>query len=247
MWDCLNSHGAGLYHERDSIMTIKSKRFKSLQESVDADKAFSPEEALELAKKTSNTKFDSGIEVHIRLGIDSKKADQVVRGSVVLPHGTGKTKKIAVFAEGKDEDAAKKAGVELVGGEELIKEIKKTGKCDFDIALATPAMMKHLGQIAKILGPKGLMPNPRNETVTPDIAKAVKALSEGKITFRNDDTGIIHQLIGKSSYETKQLVENFTILVDAIRKIKPTAVKGTYIKSVNICSTMGPGIKVSTK
>lgn len=226
-------------------MTYKSKRYKALQESVDATKALNPEEALELAKKTSNTKFDSGIEVHIRLGIDSKKADHVVRGSVVLPHGTGKTKRIAVFAEGKEEEAAKKAGVEIVGGEELIKEIKKTGKCDFDIALATPAMMKHLGQIAKILGPKGLMPNPRNETVAPDIAKAVKALLTGKITFRNDDTGIIHQLIGKASYDTKQLVENFDILLDTVRRIKPSAVKSSYIMSVNVCSTMGPGIKVN--
>jgi len=226
-------------------MLKRSKRFKSLKEQIDLDKAYPVEEAIELVKKTSQLKFDAGVEVHIRLGIDTKKADQVVRGSVTLPHGTGKKKKIAVFCEGKDQDIAKKAGAELIGGDELIAEIKKTGKCDFEIALATPAVMKKMGQIAKILGPKGLMPNPRNETVVTDIAKSVKALAEGKVTFRNDDSGNIHQLIGKASFESKQLVENYEVFLEAVRSAKPSGVKGTYIRNVSICSTMGPGIKVN--
>jgi len=226
-------------------MQNQSKRFKGLKEQVDSNKAYSAEEAIELVKKTSQLKFDAGIEVHIRLGVDSKKADQVVRGSVTLPHGTGKKKKMAVFCEGKDQDVAKKAGAELIGGEELIADIKKTGKCNFEIALATPAIMKKMGQIAKILGPKGLMPNPRNETVVKDIAKSVKELSEGKVTFRNDDSGNIHQLIGKSSFEPKQLVENYKTFFEAVRSAKPSGVKGTYIKNISLCSTMGPGIKVN--
>lgn len=225
-------------------MTKQSKRFTEARGLVDSEKAYSAKEALELAKKTANVKFDAGIEVHIRLGIDPKKADQIVRGSVTLPHGTGKKKRIAVFADGKDEAAAKKAGAEIVGGEDLIKKIKSKGKCDFDIALATPTMMKQLGQIAKILGPKGLMPNPRNETVTADVAKAISALMGGKITFRNDDSSNIHQLIGKASFEQKQLEENYEVFLDAIQRAKPQSFKGTYIKNISVSSSMGPGIKV---
>jgi len=226
-------------------MNKESKRFKGLKEQVDPSKRYSTEEAVELVKKTSNTKFDAGVEVHIRLGVDPKKADQVVRGSVTLPHGTGKKKKMAVFCEGKDQETAKKAGAELVGGEELIAEIKKTGKCDFAIALATPAIMKKMGQIAKILGPKGLMPNPRNETVVKDVAKSVKALAEGKVAFRNDDSSNIHQLIGKVSFGPKQLVENYQTFLEAVKAAKPSGAKGTYIKNISLCSTMGPGIKVT--
>jgi large subunit ribosomal protein L1 len=226
-------------------MNKRSKRFKGFKEQIDPDKTYPAEEAIELVKKTSQLKFDAGVEVHIRLGVDSKKADQVVRGSVTLPHGTGKKKKMAVFCEGKDQDVAKKAGAELIGGEELIADIKKTGKCNFEIALATPAIMKKMGQIAKILGPKGLMPNPRNETVVKDIAKSVKELSEGKVTFRNDDSGNIHQLIGRVSFELKQLVENYKTFFEAVRSAKPSGVKGTYIKNISLCSTMGPGIKVN--
>ncbi len=223
----------------------RSKRYQTAKAQFDQQKQYELTDAVAAAKKTSTTKFDAGVEVHIRLGIDPKKADQTVRGSVVLPHGTGKTKKIAVFAEGKDADAAKQAGAAIVGGEEIIAEIKKTSKTDFDIALATPAMMKKIGQIAKILGPKGLMPNPRNETVTADIAKTIKALGEGKITFRNDETGNVHQLIGRTSFEEKQLVENYEAFLDAIKRAKPSAVKGTYIQKVTLCTTMGPGIKVT--
>jgi len=227
-------------------MNKHSKRYKALKSLIDSSKNYTPEEAIDLVKKTANTKFDSSVEVHLRLGIDTKKADQLVRGSVSLPHGTGKKKKIAVFAEGKDQEAAKKAGAETVGGEEMIKEIKSTGKCNFDIALATPEMMKKLGQIAKILGPKGLMPNPKNETITKDVAKSVKELSGGKITFRNDDSGNIHQIIGKASFETKKLLENFNIFLDAVKRVKPAAAKGVYIQNVSLCTTMGPAIKVQT-
>jgi len=226
-------------------MKKRSKRFQEAKNQIDPKKTYPIEEAVELAKKTSNTKFDAGIEVHIRLGIDIKKADQVVRGSVVLPHGSGKKKKIAVFCDGKDQDVAKKAGVEIVGGDELIAEIKKTGKCDFELALATPAMMKKMGQIAKILGPKGLMPNPRNETIVNDIAKSVKALSQGKVTFRNDDSSNIHQLIGKVSFEPKQLLENYDTFLDAVKRARPQGAKGIFIRNISICSTMGPGIKVA--
>jgi len=226
-------------------MNKQSKRFKALTELVDQNKQYSLEEAIDLVKKTSNVKFDAGIEVHMRMGVDTKKADQIVRGSVNLPHGTGKTKKVAVFAEEKDQEAAKKAGAELVGGVELIAEIKKNGKCDFEIALATPAMMKNMGQIAKILGPKGLMPNPRNETVVKDVAKSVADLSGGKVTFRNDDSGNIHQLIGKSSYDNDKLMENLNKFIEAVKAAKPEAAKGAYIKSISLCSTMGPSIRTS--
>lgn len=222
-----------------------SKRSKEARQLIDRQKAYPIGEAIVLAKKTANVKFAAGIEVHFRLGVDPKKAEQVVRGSVGLPHGTGKTKKLVVFCEGKDQEAATKAGAALVGSDELIAQIKQTGKCDFEIALATPIMMKKLGQIAKILGPKGLMPNPRNQTVTTDVAASVKALAAGMVSFRNDDSGNIHQLIGKASFEDKQLEENFSVFLEAVRKARPAATKGTYLKNVTICSTMGPGIKIN--
>lgn len=227
-------------------MQKHSKRYKASQSLIDSSKNYPiGEEAIELVKKTANTKFDASVEVHIRLGIDPKKADQLVRGSVTLPHGTGKKKRIAVFAEGKDQEAAKKAGAEIVGSEELIKEIKTSGKCDFEIALATPEMMKKLGQIAKILGPKGLMPNPKNETIAKDVAQSVKELSGGKVTFRNDDSGNIHQMLGKASFETKKLLENFNVFFEAVKRAKPAAAKGVYIQNISLSSTMGPGIQVN--
>jgi len=243
LWD--SASDGGLYHERNTSMNKHSKRYKALKSLIDPQKNYSAAEAIELVKKTTNTKFNSSIEVHLRLGLDTKKADQLVRGTVSLPHGTGKKKKIAVFAEGKDQEAAKKAGAEIVGGEEMIKEIKSTGKCNFEIALATPEMMKKLGQIAKILGPKGLMPNPKNETITKDITKSIKELSGGKITFRNDDSGNIHQIIGKASFENKKLLENFNIFLDAVKRAKPAAAKGVYLQNISLSSSMGPGIKVN--
>lgn len=238
-------HRAGLYHERTNNLKKHSKKYAEAKKLIEPDKSYPVQEAIALAQKTSTVKFDGGLEVHLRLGVDPKKADQVVRGSVTLPHGTGKKKRIAVFAEGKDQEVAEKAGADLVGGEELIKEIKSKGKCEFDIALATPDMMPKMGQIAKILGPKGLMPNPRNDTVTKDVAKSIKALSEGKVTFRNDDSGNMHQLIGKMSFGQDKLVANYETFVEAVKKAKPSGVKGSYIKNISISATMGPGIKVS--
>jgi large subunit ribosomal protein L1 len=226
-------------------MKRHSKRFTEATKLIDPAKVYPVNEAVELIKKTSTVKFDAGVEIHIRLGIDPNKADQIVRAAVTLPFGTGKKKAIAVFCEGKDQEIAKKAGAAIVGGEELIKEIKDTGKCNFTLAMATPAMMKKMGQIAKILGPKGMMPNPRNETITTDIAKSMAALAGGKVTFRNDDSGNIHQLVGKVSFDSTQLVENVTTFIEAIRKAKPQGAKGVYIKNISLTSTMGPGLTLS--
>ncbi|MFA6909024.1 MAG: 50S ribosomal protein L1 [Patescibacteria group bacterium] len=223
-------------------MSTRSKRFTEAQKKVDATKKYTVVEAVALARETSTVKFDAGVEIHLRLGIDSKKADQIVRGSVSLPHGTGKKKKVAVFAEGKDAEAAKKAGADMVGGLELIKEIKLKNAADFEVAIAHPSMMRHLGQIAKVLGPKGLMPNPKNETVTPDVAKAVKDVQGGKVSFRNDDTGNIHQLVGRVSFETKQLEENLNTFLEAIQRAKPQGAKGAYILTATLTSSMGPAI-----
>lgn len=224
---------------------IISKRFTAIKTLVDVNKSYGVEEAIELAKKTATTKFDGSIETHIRLGIDVKKGDQQVRGGVSLPHGTGKTKKIAAFvAEGK-EDEAKSAGADMAGSIELINKIKQTGKIDFEVAVATPDMMPKLAGIAKILGPKGLMPSPKNETITTNLKKTIEELKKGKINFKNDDTGNVHVTIGKASFETKKLTENFQTLFSAIKRTKPASSKGIYIKNVSINATMGPGIKIS--
>jgi large subunit ribosomal protein L1 len=180
------------------------------------------------------------------LGIDPKKGDQQVRSTVTLPHGTGKTKKVAAFVSSPDQEKeAQKAGAELVGGEELIAEIAKTSKCDFDVAIAAPDMMPKMAKIAKILGPRGLMPSPKNETVTSNIGKTVEALKGGKVTFKNDDTANVHQVIGRASFSDEQLNQNFTAFMEALKRAKPPSSKGNYIKGVVIASTMGPGIKVS--
>ena len=202
-----------------------------------------PQQVIETIKKNAKAKFDETLEVHIKLGIDPQKGEQQVRGSLVLPHGTGKKKRIAVFTEEKVEEA-KKAGVEIVGGKELIEKIQKTKKCDFDIAIAEPQMMKDLSKIAKILGPKGLMPSPKNETVTSNIIEAIKDLSKGKISFRNDKTGNIHQAIGKISWSVEMLLENFEIFIKTVKKAKPAKSKGTYLQKIVLCSTMGRGEKV---
>jgi large subunit ribosomal protein L1 len=222
------------------------KRYNELKASFDDKKAYGLSEAIDLVKKTSNTKFDSSVEVHVRLGIDSRKSDQQVRSTVVLPHGTGKEKRVAAFvATPEQEKEAEKAGAEIFGGEELVAEIAKTGKLDFDIAIAVPEMMPKMAKIAKILGPRGMMPSPKNDTVTPNIAEAIKAMKGGKVAFKNDDTANIHQVIGRASFTEDQLAVNFETLMDAIRKNKPGSSKGTFIKSVVISSTMGPGIRVS--
>ncbi len=208
-------------------------------------KTYSIEEALEIVKKLTKTKFDASVEVHFRLGINTKKGDQQVRGAVSLPNGTGKTVKIAAFVSPENEKAVKAAGADFVGSDELIAEIKKTEKTDFQVAIAEPAMMKNLAVIAKILGTRGLMPSPKNDTVTTNPAKAVEELKKGKISFKNDDTANVHTVIGKVSFDTKKLMENYQTLLDTIKKSKPAASKGTFIKNVSISSSMSAGVKVS--
>ena len=226
-------------------MAIKlAKRVKANSELVDKNKVYTAEEAVELAKKTANTKFVGSVEVHIRTGIDPKQTDQSVRGTVSLPFGTGKLKRVAAFVTDSKEKEAKEAGAVLVGGEELIKQIKETGKIEFDIAVSEPALMPKLAVIAKILGPKGVMPNPKTGTVGENVGKLVKEIAGGKVNYKNDDSGNIHQIIGKTNFESSQLVENLKALIGSIQSAKPSGVKGQYIVSVSMNSTMGPGIKL---
>jgi large subunit ribosomal protein L1 len=225
-------------------MSHISKRVKANNEAFDATKVYSIEEAIELVKKTANTKFVGSVEVHVKTGVDAKKTDQAVRGTVSLPHGTGKTKRIAAFvSEGKVKEA-KEAGAAVVGGDDLIKEIKETEKTNFDVAIAEPAMMKNMGPIAKILGTRGLMPNPKTGTVSENISQMIKEISGGKVTFKNDDSGNVHQIIGKSSFDSKQLVENFKAFFETLTQSKPATVKKTFIQTITVNSTMGPGIRV---
>ncbi len=208
-------------------------------------KSYSIEEALEIVKKLTKTKFDASVEVHFRLGINTKKGDQQVRGAVSLPNGTGKTVKVAAFVSPENEKAAKAAGADFVGGDELIAEIKKSEKTDFQVAIAEPLMMKNLAVIAKILGTRGLMPSPKNDTVTTNPAKAIEELKKGKISFKNDDTANVHTVIGKVSFDNKKLIENYQTLLDTIKKSKPASSKGTFIKNVSIASSMSAGVRVS--
>ncbi len=223
------------------IKKAKKKDFSSIYE---ANKTYVISEALEIVKKITATKFDASVEVHLRLGINPKKGDQQVRGAVSLPNGTGKVVRVAAFVAPENEKAAKDAGADLVGNEELIEEIKKTGKTDFDVAVAEPLMMRSLASIAKILGTRGLMPSPKNDTVTPNVAKAVEELKKGKISFKNDDTANLHCIIGKVSFPNEKLVENYTTLIEMIRKAKPSSAKGSYLKAISICSSMSKGVKV---
>ncbi len=203
-------------------------------------------EAIELVKKLSKTNFDASVEAHFRLGIDATKGEQQIRLAVALPHGTGKSIKIAAFITPDKEKEVKDAGADYVGSTELIEQIKKTEKTDFDIAIAQPVLMKNLTTIAKILGTRGLMPTPKNETVTNDPVKTVLELKKGKVSLKNDDTGNVHTIIGKVSFHNEQLLENFNALLEAIRKAKPASSKGIYLKNISLNSTMGPGIKVTT-
>lgn len=221
-----------------------SKRYRSVQEQVEQSKLYALAEAVAIVKKTSTVKFDASVELHVHLGIDPKKADQVVRGTVKLPFGTGKQPKVAVFATGKAADEAKAAGADSVGGDDLIKTIKEKGVTGFDIAVASPEMMKLLAPIAKTLGQRGLMPNPKNETVNKDPASVVKELLAGKVAFRSDDTGNLHQVIGKVSFEDARLAENAKAMLDAVKRAKPTEAKGTYLINITLTSTMGPAVKI---
>ncbi|MEK7644073.1 MAG: 50S ribosomal protein L1 [Patescibacteria group bacterium] len=221
-----------------------SKRMTALQTIVDKNKTYTLDEAVALVKQTSTTKFDSSVELHANLGIDVKKSDQQIRSTVVLPHGTGKSRKVAAFVNANTEGAAKEAGADSLLDEEGIKKIKDTGKYDFDIAVTTPDMMPKLASIAKVLGPKGLMPSPKTDTVGTDLKKMIGELKRGKAAFKNDDTGNIHQIVGKASFSADQLKENITALTDTIRRIKPNSSKGTYIKALYLTSSMGPSIKL---
>ncbi len=225
-------------------MPKHGKRYTEAAKLVETTKLYDPTEALNLVKSMPKGKFDESIEVAIRLGVDPRHADQQIRGAVALPFGTGRTVRVAVFAKGEKAKEAQEAGAEKVGAEDLIEEIQK-GWMEFDVAVATPDMMGAVGKLGKILGPKGLMPNPKTGTVTMDVAKAVKEIKAGKVEYRVDKTGIVHVPIGKVSFDVEKLVRNFRALLDVIVKAKPASAKGTYIKSVVISSTMGPGVRIS--
>ena len=224
----------------------KGKRYVESAKLVDRTNLYDVDEAVSILKKTASAKFDETIEAHIRLGVDGRHADQQVRGAVVLPHGTGKTVRVLVFAKGDKVAEAEAAGADFVGGDELVPRIQKEGWLDFDVVVATPDMMGIVGRLGRILGPKGLMPNPKAGTVTMDVTKAVNDIKAGKIEYRLDKANIIHCPVGKASFTEEQLTENFNTLMDAIVKAKPASAKGTYMKSVTVTSTMGPGIKVNT-
>ncbi len=224
---------------------FKGKKYKDSVKLLEKSKLYDPEEALALVCQTSKAKFDETIEIHIRLGVDSRHADQQVRGAIVLPNGTGKTARVLVFAKGERADQAKAAGADYVGDVDLVEKITKENWFEFDVVIATPDMMGTIGRLGRVLGPKGLMPNPKAGTVTMDVAKAVAEAKAGKIEYRLDKTNIIHCPIGKASFGTEKLAENFNTLVGAVIKAKPAAAKGQYIKSCVIASTMGPGIKVN--
>ncbi|OGY42055.1 MAG: 50S ribosomal protein L1 [Candidatus Buchananbacteria bacterium RBG_13_39_9] len=230
--------------KRKPKAALHSKRYFELLQKIDKTKAYPLEEAIKLVKDTSSTKFNSTIDLAIRTGIDPAKTEQQIRSTVLLPHGTGKKIRITVIAPPDKQKEAKEAGATKVGGEELIEEIAKKQKIDFDVLITVPEMMKEMAKVAKILGPKGLMPNPKTETVTPNIKKTVEDLMKGKITFRNDDFGNIHLAIGKSSFSEEQLIENFRTFLDLLKKMKPQTVKGDFIKKISISATMGPSIKV---
>ncbi|MDD5749265.1 MAG: 50S ribosomal protein L1 [Patescibacteria group bacterium] len=222
-----------------------SKRLKQARGKIDKSKVYNSQEAIALVIESGAVKFDASVEVHAKLGIDPKKGDQIVRASVVLPHGSGKTVKVAAFVDEAKAKAAKAAGADLCGAESLIEEIKKTGKTDFDVAVTTPDMMPKLAAIAKILGQKGLMPNPKSGTIGPDVAKLVGELKKGKVSYKNDDTANIHLIIGKLSFGQDKLAENFTAFLDSLKKAKPQTIKGVYIKSMHLTSSMGPSVKIA--
>ncbi|MDQ0255993.1 large subunit ribosomal protein L1 [Evansella vedderi] len=225
-------------------MAKKGKKYEDAVKLVDRERVYDIQEAVELVKQTATAKFDETVEFAARLGVDPKKADQQIRGAVVLPNGTGKTQRVLVFAKGDKAKEAEAAGADFVGDEDLINKVNQ-GWFDFDVVVATPDMMAQVGRLGRVLGPKGLMPNPKTGTVTFDVEKAVNEIKAGKVEYRVDKTGNIHVPIGKASFDTEKLVENFGTIVETLLKAKPAAAKGTYMRNVAIASTMGPGIKVN--
>ncbi|WP_027400061.1 50S ribosomal protein L1 [Anaerovorax odorimutans] len=226
-------------------MPKRGKNYTESAKLVDKTTLYDVKDAMALLVQTAKAKFDETVEVHIRLGVDSRHADQQVRGAIVLPHGTGKTKKVLVFAKGPKAAEAEAAGADYVGAEELAKKIQSENWFDFDVVVATPDMMGVVGRLGKVLGPKGLMPNPKSGTVTMDVEKALQEIKAGKVEYRLDKTNIIHTPVGKASFGEQKLTENFNALLEAVIKAKPTAAKGQYLKSVTVTTTMGPGIKVN--
>ena len=224
-----------------------SKRYAESAKLVDSNKEYEIKEALDIIEKMPKTKFDQTVELHVKLGVDSKHADQQVRGTVVLPNGTGKTQRVLVFAKGPKAEEAEKAGADFVGAEELIPKIQNENWFDYDVVVATPDMMGVVGRLGKVLGPKGLMPNPKSGTVTMDVTKAIKEIKSGKVEYRLDKTNIIHLGFGKVSFGAEKLAENYDAIMGAIIKAKPAAAKGQYIKSVSVSTTMGPGLYINQK
>ena len=226
-------------------MKKRGKRYNEALEKIEKGKLYSKEEAVKLVKETANSKFDGTIEIAMYLNLDTKKADQQLRGAIVLPNGTGKTKKVLVIARGEAANAAREAGADFVGDVDMIEKIEKENWFDFDTLIATPDTMPLLGKLGRILGPKGLMPNPKTGTVTTDVKKAVNDVKSGRVEYRTDSFGNIHGIIGKASFEEDKLIENLNTFVNTILKLKPATVKGDYVKSISISSTMGPGIKIN--
>ena len=225
-------------------MKRRSKKYTEALSKIEKNKVYTKEEAIKLVKMTSTSSFDGSVEVAMRLNLDTKKADQQLRGAIALPNGTGKTKKILVLAKGEQARMAKEAGADYVGDTDMIEKMEKENWFPFDVIVATPEMMPLLGKIGKILGPKGLMPNPKTGTVTMEVDKAVNEIKKGKVNYRTDSFGNVHGIIGKSSFDNKMLEENLSAFVNTILKVKPTTVKGAYVKNISISSTMGPGIKI---
>ncbi len=226
-------------------MSKRSKRYQAAQKLVEPGKSYTISDAVKLIKQMPANKFDASIELHAKLGIDVKQANQLVRGSVTLPHGTGKKIRVAVFCSDDKVKEAKEAGAILVGGEELVKDIQSTQKCNFDVAVATPEMMKHLAPIAKILGQQGLMPNPKTETISPHVGETVQKLLAGKVSYKADDTGNVHMAVGKLSFDEDKLLNNINALIESLKKSRPAAAKGTYFRSVVLATSMGPAVKVN--
>ncbi len=225
----------------------RGKKYQEAEKLIDRAKTYEPKEALETIEKMPKAKFDETVELHVKLGVDSKQADQQVRGTVVLPHGTGKTQRVLVFAKGDKAKEAEAAGADFVGAEELVPKIEKENWFEYDVIVATPDMMGVIGRLGKVLGPKGLMPNPKSGTVTMDVTKAIKEIKSGKVEYRLDKTNIIHLGFGKVSFGAEKLLENYETIIEAIIKAKPAAAKGQYIKSVAISTTMGPGLYINQK